>query len=263
MRKSHKVAVAVCVCMVIAVFSAGCAKKAVPNTSGQGPAETTLTPETSKTADVPTSTEPGGPITTPVTGTVLRTQLMDAARAKLGTTSQFVVYQLFVQGDQAVGDLEAASGGQRQFVVFKGPEWTGVWVAPFGASSASAASAKEGVPGISEELLSRIDWKFTKPVSDEAMVSSLSSKAKGWAKTLMDGQGEPYVITSVKVAKDNNGGWWGRAIVQPTASASGSFESIDYWCEYSAGAWTGQAQDPEPPAPSTFFPSSVIGSLGF
>ena len=255
-------------CLMSVVLLTGCAKKVpvvVPpadsSTEATSSSEATAEAETAP-SDTPT-TQTGGPITTPITGTLARTQLMDAARKKLGTKSQFVVYQLYVQGDQAIGDLEEPSGGSRQFVLFKGPEWEAVWVAPFGSASASSAGAKSGVPGFSDELLSKIDWKFSKPVSDAAMLSSLTAAAKKWSKTLMEGLGQPYVVASAKVAQDASGTWWGRVVIHPTASATSSFEPIDFWCTYSAGAWTGKAQDPEPPPPTSYFPASVAGALGF
>ena len=67
----------------------------------------------------------------------------------------------------------------------------------------------------------------------------------------------------MKVAQDAKGVWWGRAIVQPSATDTNSYESIEFWAKYTGGAWVGKAQDPEPPAPTTYFPSSVTGALGF
>ena len=94
------------------------------------------------------------------------------------------------------------------------------------------------------------------------MIASLSVAAKKWTKSLMDGVGEPYDVTLVKVAKDAKGVWWGRAVVQPASSATSSYESIEFWCKYTGGAWSGTAQDPEPPSPTTYFPASVVGALG-
>ena len=95
------------------------------------------------------------------------------------------------------------------------------------------------------------------------MVKSLSIASQKWTKSLMEGQGAPYEVTLVKAAQDAKGVWWGRAIVQPTATDTNSYESIEFWAKYSGGAWSGKAQDPEPPAPTTYFPASVTGALGF
>jgi hypothetical protein len=264
MRQRDMILGAACLCLLAAFSAAGCAKKTTVTTTATEATDSSAasTPTVLAPVVVPPPPESTGPITTPEAGSETRTALMDAARKKLGTTSQFVVYQLFVQGDYALGDLETTQGGTRQFVAFRGPEWEALWVAPFGSASASSASAKGEVSGLSAALLAKIGWKYVKPPSSAAMVASLSAASKKWTKTLMDGLGEPYAVTLVKVAKDSKGVWWGRTVVQPSSSASNSYESIEFWCKYTGGAWTGKAQDPEPPAPTTYFPSSVVGALG-
>jgi hypothetical protein len=77
----------------------------------------------------------------------------------------------------------------------------------------------------------------------------------------MSGKGSPYKITLIKVAKDAGGNWWGRVVVQPTGNATNQYESIEFWAKYKNGSWTGRAQDPEPPAPTTYFPAGVVGTL--
>ena len=263
MQRSRSVVGAVSLCLFAVLVSAGCAKKVPITTTSVEPPSGATSASVTPTEVVVLPVDGSGPITTPEAGSELRTALMDAAREKLATNSQFVVYQLYVQGDYALGDLETAPGGTRQFVAFKGPQWQAVWVAPFGDAGATASSAKSAVPGFSEELLGRIAWKYKKPASNAAMVSSLSTAAKKWTKAQMEGEGEPYAVTLVKVAKDSKGAWWGRVIVQPASSASNSYESIEFWCKYSGGTWAGKAQDPDPPSPSTYFPSKVIGSLAF
>jgi hypothetical protein len=34
------------------------------------------------------------------------------------------------------------------------------------------------------------------------------------------------------------------------------------WAKYSGKSWSGGVQNPEPPAPSTYFPSSIVSKLG-
>ena len=265
MRRSHKLLGVACLCLLAALLVVGCAKKTPVTTTPK--ATTPSTAVSSSVVPTPVVVPPaevaGGPITTPAAGSEARTALMDAARKKFGTTSQFVVYQLYAQGDYAVGDLEKVSGGKRQFVAFKGPEWEAEWVAPYGSASASAASAKSEVPGLSDELLAKINWKFKKPASSASMLASLTTTVKKWSKQMMGGAGQPYKVTLAKVAKDKKGVWWGRAIVQPSPSEGNAYESIEFWCKYGGGAWTGKPQDPEPPEPTTYFPSSVVGALGF
>jgi hypothetical protein len=254
-----------CAVLAVAVLAVpGCVRKpavTTPVTTLPAMIETpTTTP--SEVATEPASSATGA-ITMPALGSSERTELMDAARATLGTASQFYVYQLFAQGDTAIGDLAEVTGGKRYFVVWSGPEWKALWTAPFGSAGASAQAAKSSVPALSEELLGKIDWKMPKPVTDAAMSAKLAASAKTWAAKVMEGAGKPYKVTLIKVAKDKKGTWWGHVVVQPSDSAGNSYEAIEYWCKYSGGAWVGNIQDPEPPAPSTYFPTSVIGALGF
>jgi hypothetical protein len=251
--------------LLAAALAFGCAKKTQVTTAPVDSATKTAptTPAIATPTVEPVAEVSEGPITSPAAGSDERTALLDAARKKLSTTSQFVVYQLYVQGDVAVADLETVSGGKRQFIIFKGaPEWDAAWVAAFGSAGASDTGVKKAVPSVSDELLGKLDWKYKKPASSAAMRASLSTASKKWAKSLMGGVGEPYSVTTVKVAKDSKGVWWGRVVVQPSPSAGNSYEAIEFWAKYTGGAWTGKAQDPEPPAPTTYFPSSVIGALG-
>ncbi|HEY5472195.1 MAG TPA: hypothetical protein VIK32_03280, partial [Candidatus Limnocylindrales bacterium] len=110
-------------------------------------------------------------------------------------------------------------------------------------------------------------WKLAKPTTStsawtSSMLASLSTAAKAWGKTAMEGKGTPYKVTLVKVAKDSSGVWWGHAVVQPSPDANNSYEPLNMWAKYSGGKWSGSIQDPEPPAASTYFPNSVISKLG-
>ncbi|MDP2182092.1 MAG: hypothetical protein Q8K99_05940 [Actinomycetota bacterium] len=202
-----------------------------------------------------------GEITTPKTGTALRTALMDAARAKLGTKSQFYVYQLFVQGNTALGDIETVDGGVRSFVAWSGPVWEAEWSATYGSHGASTGDARTTLPSLSDELLRTLNWDMPKPAPAAAMKASLSDEVVKWSSKLMSGAGAPYKIAVVKVAQANDGTWWGRAIVQPMPGGGNAYEPLNFWCSYVGAEWTGQAQDPEPPAPMTYFPSDVIDEL--
>jgi hypothetical protein len=255
--------------------TAGCTtKKPAAVTGSTSTATSTILPsdfatgqasvEPTEAADVKAS----GPITTPATGSATRKALLDAARAELQSTTSFYVYQLYVQGDTALGDIDSVSKTKngRVFVAWERTDgkWTAIAVSTFG--STNAATTARALPSFSSELISKIDWDLKKPsVSDSsvgtsasALKASLSSAAKKWADTAMSGEGKPYQIAIIKVAKDNKGVWWGRVVVQPT----GSFERLQMWAKYSSGEWSGTVQDPEPPAPSTYFPSSVISKLG-
>ena len=212
-----------------------------------------------------------GPITTPLAGTAERTTLLDAARTQLNIKSEFYVYQLFVQGDTALGDLEPVSKSLngRMFVAWerRSGAWAAIAASKFGAPSANAADTARALPTFSTALIARIDWtlKKTSPstntapkVSATKVKDQLATSAKQWTKQLMTGTGTPYTVPIVKVAVDAKGVWWGRAVVQPT----GGFERVEFWAKYSGTKWSGKAQAPEPPAPTTYFPASVISKLG-
>jgi len=104
--------------------AAGCATK--PAGTGEADATAAVTassPPASATSGSATATgivASSGPITKPVIGSAVRTALMEAARKGLGTSSKFIVLQLYVQDGVAVGDVKPESGGARAFVA-----WTG------------------------------------------------------------------------------------------------------------------------------------------
>jgi predicted small lipoprotein YifL len=217
--------------------------------------------------------ETAGPITSPKTGSEERKALLDAARLKLQTKSPYIVYQLYVQGDTALGDIEAETKDKNGRIVVAWERTNGKWAAigatKYGSPAATAANTARALPSFTTELINKIDWALAKPkpvsgasASSASMIKSLSSAAQTWSDTAMNGKGTPYKVTVAKVAKDSKGVWWGHAVVQPTGDASNSYEALNFWAKYSAGDWQGALQDPEPPAPSTYFPASVISKLG-
>jgi len=223
----------------------------------------------SQTADA-TSVPPVAPrentvIFQPLNWSKTRKVLLDSARKKLGSAASFYVYQLFVQGDAAaVGDLQETRGQRRRlFFVWVGPPWQAVWYTPVGDGPATMQRALHGVPELTSELARKIDWSVVQvKVPDKAAIqASLASAAKQWSGQLMSGKGTPYQISLIRSAKTSGGAWWGRVIVQPTGDATNQYESIEYWAQYKNGAWTGKAQDPEPPSPTTYFPSGVTVTL--
>jgi hypothetical protein len=215
-----------------------------------------------------------GPIYTPKSGSAERTALLDAARKKLTTKSQFTVYQLYVQGDTAIGEIKQITKDVNGHLLAVWERRNGKWVmlgaAKVGTASATAKNIGRALPKFSDALLASIVIATQTPkppdsaggASAATMIDTLSTAARTWSTTSMAGQGAPYKVTLAKVAKDANGVWWGHAVVQPTPDASNNFEALNFWAKYSSGSWEGKQQDPEPPAPSTYFPSSVIKQLG-
>ena len=259
--------------VVVAFAVAGCSPQLPPPGTASTSSSTSsqlATPQTSVEPTTPVTIVASGPITTPVTGSAERTALLNAARSTLGINSEFYVYQLFVQGDTALGDIEpvSKSANGRIFVAWerRNGAWAAIAASKFGAPSANAAETARALPSFSTDLIAKIDWALKKvtptttttKLSATKLKDSLATSAKQWAKQIMTGTGSPYTVPIVKVAVDGKGVWWGVAVVQPT----GGFERVQFWAKYSGGKWSGKAQDPEPPAPTTYFPASVISKLG-
>jgi hypothetical protein len=254
------------VALVLATALTGCfglkttAQPVTESTVGVSPSgETTGEPTTTPV----TSQQPAGEIVSPKTGEKIRTTLMDAARASLDTDAQFVINQLYVMGDRwAVGDIRPSSrSGERRFVAWRGPAWSVVWSSGPGDAGAKALTA--AVPDIPAELVARLDWSKPFPVAEAQLRDWLKADAKKWSKQLMSGKGQPYTVTSIKLAQDGKDGWWATVVVQPKASGSNAYEDIWFWCRYKNGAWEGEpVTGGDDRAPSSYFPAEVIGSLG-
>ena len=230
-------------------------------------ADTSTTKRISSDTATPTTTAKTGAITKPSSTSALRKALLNAARKKLGTSSGFYINQLYAQGNTALGDLSALNDAKvgRVFVAWEksGGTWTAVSVKKTGAEAASAVRARST---FSPALVSKVNWKLVtvapSTASAATVKASLSSAAKTWAKSNMSGAGTPYKVMVLRVAKDSSGQWWGRAVVQPTGDSNNSYDPLNVWAKYSGTKWSGKVQDPEPPAPSSYFPSSVISQLG-
>ncbi len=247
----------------------GCRSAATsgPSTSGTvvaTPSVATTTPATS-TAAVTVSS---GPISTPAVGSAQRTAILDAVRAGLGTKSQFVVEQLFVQGADltapaAVADLQPVSGGSRVFVaVTGGPStWKLAWNAPFGSSGANVKALLAAAPGVSAELAGKLVWDL-KPASGPSSAAMMTSWRLFATKQVNHFAGSSYTsgfTFTFKVAKDKQGRWWGNALGQPKKSG---LESIGLWGRYKNGAWTGQIADfSDPHLDATFFPADILARI--
>ena len=249
---------------VLAVVLGGCWNAKPTATGGSGALAASETAavdsQTAEATTVPPVTPPEDTaITSPMNGSKKRAELLESARKKLGTSASFYVHQLYAQGDSAaVGDLEETSGqARRLFVVWVGPPWQAVWYTPVGDGAATMQRALQQVPELSPELAQKIDWSVAAAPGKASIQASLASAAKKWTGQLMSGKGAPYTVSLVRVAQATGGAWWGRAVVDPTGDATNQYESIEYWAKYKNNAWTGKAQDPEPPSPTTYFPASA------
>ena len=269
----RRIVLIIAVALTVSAFGlVGCSKSTGSQSASTTAGSKVATPQASVEPTAPAVIVATGPITHPVTGSALRKELLDAARTNLKSTSEFYVYQLYVQGDTALGDLDpvAKNSNGRVFVAWerRNGKWVAIGASKYGSPAANAPSTARALPSFSPELIAKIDWLFKKPetktakatgVSEAVVKASLAQSAKEWSKTAMSGTGEPYGISLIKVVQDSKGVWWGRVVTQPT----GGYERLQFWAKYENGAWSGSVQDPEPPAPSTFFPASVTAKLGF
>jgi hypothetical protein len=144
-------ALSVILILLIGLATAMNALGLVPRGSGGS----TATPET---VPLPKEAPAAAPITTPQAGSTERTELVDAARAGLGTSTRFVVECLYVQGDDAVGVIGPEGSHERLLVVWA--RLTGVWAMTWkGTPDAAgrAAMEKAGL-GLSSPLVAKLSF---------------------------------------------------------------------------------------------------------
>jgi hypothetical protein len=247
---------------------AGCNGAATSGSSSSTTAAATPSVATTAPATSTAVAVSSGPISTPAVGSAQRTAILDAVRAGLGTKSQFVVEQLYVQGADlsapaAVADLRPVSGGSRVFVaVTGGPSaWKLAWSAPFGSSGANVKALLGAAPGVSPELVRKLVWDL-KPASGPSSAAMMTSWRLFATKQVNHFAGSGYTsgfTFTFKVAKDKQGRWWGNALGQPKKSG---LESIGLWGRYKNGAWTGQIADfSDPHLDAKFFPADILAKI--
>lgn len=261
--RSNRFAAVLLLAMLVAP-AAGCATKpAGTGKAGATAAVTTSAPSASATAASAAATGvvvSSGPITKPLIGSAVRTALMEAARKGLGTSSKFIVLQLYVQDGVAVGDVKPESGGARAFVAWTGGPiaWKMVWTAPFGAADAAADAVRIAVPAASPELVGKIVWKLPLPAGDAAMLSSFKKYAQTSVKSVAGAYSGGFTYTC-KIARTPGGAWYGNCLAQPNQPG---LESIGIYGKYSGGKRGGRvAEFGVNDEDALFFPSSVLSQL--
>lgn len=206
-----------------------------------------------------------GPVTTPRSGSSVRAAILEAVSVGLGVSGKLTVYQLFVQGGSAVGDVLPAGGSRTLFAVTGGPDsWKLVWDAPFGSSRADAGALAEVDPKALTGLASTLDLtkKAPQPAAKPAAAPTRASfeafalrSAKSFAGTAYAGK----FTMRARIAKDSHGGWWGNALVEPSESG---LEPIGVWGSYAKGAWSGEIADfSTEGADAGFFPADALAKL--
>jgi hypothetical protein len=95
-----------------------------------------------------------------------RKPMMDAARRRLGTDSQFVVLQLVSDGAWAVGYLQTVKGGGNSWLAWRneaGGGWQAIWSATDSSYAATLILATDA--RFSQGVLSQVNWGGATPSS--------------------------------------------------------------------------------------------------
>jgi hypothetical protein len=234
----------------------------VPTTSVE---PTASAPDTSSAPAASSATAvSSGPITTPASGSSTRTAILKVASTGLGVSGNITVYQLFVQGTAAVGDIQLATGKRTFFALVGGPgSWKLVWSATFGSTLAKASDLHAYAPEVSPELIAKLDWKKAVAKKTTTYAAPTAASFRSFVlKSAASVAGGSYTGTftvTAKIAKDSSGSWWGNALADPSQSG---LESIGVWGHYVNGKWTGEIADfSTDGADASFFPASVLGKL--
>jgi hypothetical protein len=166
---------------------------AEPTASEEPTAAVEQTPQAPSAGETGQSPYEGMPISTPARGSADRTGLMDAARELTGSRRQFIVWQLYVQGDSAIGDIQEHMGegvtpGRRWLVTWErvNGDWQGRHFWPY--LDASAAEVRSADRFLTSALIERIVYVFpvdAPPRAREAagVAAASSQPFEIWAPT--------------------------------------------------------------------------------
>lgn len=197
--------------LAVSVGVVGCA--ASPKAVGGGASSVaTSTPEATAAVEATTTTDSGPPpvvasgaLHQPAQGSAERTALMDAARDRIKTSSQFVVHQLESDNAWAVGELAPSGGGATVFVSFRN-EVDGGWQAIWNGAAGGPAGTTRADARFSPQVIAGIDWSG-KPSTDDILAA---------AKKLAPLNGSAPV-TGAKlndITQDSKGRWWAAVIIE-------------------------------------------------
>lgn len=228
MRAGHRVLVLLAVVMAVALV-AGCSSPAAgPSTSSGG----SVTP--TETAKPPATTGPevalSGSVVTPKQGDPVRTALMDAARVKLGTTSQFYVLAISTDGAWAAAALRTVDGGKGSWVAFRNEipaGWVAFWSAPTGTGVVEAIKAADS--RFPDAVLTPMDLEIDvgKPTVAEAEAAVLKLAKKEY----------PTIPTKTAKAEgtgvDSKGQWWVQAWTDP----GDAYENEQWFAYFNGVTW--------------------------
>jgi hypothetical protein len=231
MNTSHarSLTLALLVGAVVAAFVPGCTVSGsvgASTSSGAGAAATEAARPDVALPDVAAS----GAVVVPKQGDAVRDALMDAARAKLGTSSQFYVLQLRTDGAWAVAALRTVDGGKGWWVAFRNEVpggWVAIWSAQTGTGAAEAISLSD--PRFAGAVLTPMDFGMDvgKPTVAEAEAAVLKIAKKEYASI-------PTKSAKVSgIGLDAKGIWW----VEAWTDAGTSYENEQWFVNYDGTNW--------------------------
>lgn len=150
--------------LVLSFVGSGCQPKAVDSSQAETTATASLEPD-------PSAVNEGLPIQDIGDKVVAgdspdRVALLTAAHSATGITEDFYVWQLYVQGSSAVGDLQGSTSGNRLLVSFEndGSGWKAAYQKKF--IDASEAELLTSSPLVTDELAQRVDFVVPVAIDD-------------------------------------------------------------------------------------------------
>lgn len=203
----------------------------------------------------------GMPISTPQKGDATRATLMDAARALTGSTNQFVVWQLYVQGGSAIGDIQEWNGddnppGRRWLVTWEqvNGAWVGRYFVPF--LDAVRADVDAQNPFISDGSLASLALMVPAPAPQNAADAARAAQNSQfeafdvWVPTRIP---EGYTINSAQYQTETYWVTW--------VSGDSEISMFIGWGDHELGGATDNVYSPANwgPLPGTFDSSKDVG----
>jgi hypothetical protein len=210
------------------VLMTGCSSPASGPTQSSG-GSVTASEATTPPAETGPAVAGSGAVISPKQGSDVRQALIDAARIKLATTSQFYVLGISSDGAWALAALRSVDGGKGSWVAFRNEIPAG-WVAFWSGDVPDAGKAvKTADPRFADSVLTSMDLEIDvgKPTVAEAEAAVLKLAKKA------------YPSIPIKSAKaiglgiDAKSQWW----VQAWTDAGKAYENEQWFAYYTGTTW--------------------------
>jgi hypothetical protein len=215
---------------MIAVAASGCTSPTGdPSTSATGRSITS-----SETAPPPVETGPAvagsGAVTSPKQGSDLRRALMDAARVRLATKSQFYVLAISCDGAWAVAALRTVEGGRGSWVALRNEIPAG-WVAFWDGSvvDGNGKVIKAADSRFADKVLAPMDFTLDvgTPTVAEAEAAVLKLAKRAYPSIPLKS------ATAIGVGIDSKERHW----IQAWTDAGKAYENEQWFASYGGSTW--------------------------